>query len=677
MRKNTIPALVLATALLVYLWTGITTLTDFITADEHFWLPNYGSERIQEYWRAVAEGDWEDTRINDKPGVTLAYMPGFVLPLVGDLIARQVTVSPDEIYRVFDPAITTRINFAFRLPLFVFNGLLIMYLYRLLRRLTGDARFAALAGAGMLLSPVLLGMSQIVNPDTLFWTFGTATILSFAAYVRFGTRRDVWTTAGLFGLTLASKYVGLILMPFFLVMIAIGELVRHEATATEQPPATAARILAAMRAYWTVILGAIAVFALLMPALLVDTETLYASTIGFHGMLPVVLVAVATTAALAADALLTQSAGLRAVVRVMGPRLHLVERAVYGVVLAAVLFALFNWLLRNSLVDLTDIPFDAKTKASFTTGNPFLVRFAVEFVPLVFALTPVTLLLLVAALVQGVCGTIRDRALSLMLVAFVPVFYLAVVAQGLLVTVRYSILLFPIVLILGAGVLTHRGGWNHAARLLSSGLAATFLLAIGVTLLHAQQDTTGQVAMEAFVGQNKVLVSIGMLLVLSVGTWLLTAAARRVPWGRVPYLALAGIFVAASCVSLYLARPHFFIYTSSLLPDRYILWHGWGYGGYEAAQYLNAKPDARNLVIWTDAHGVCEFFVGKCIHRSKLDTTIYRPAYIVRTLRGQLSPKFPVATGSSEWSYAIGGRKKNFIRIYRNTYDYDAPAQQQ
>ncbi|MEI9966997.1 MAG: hypothetical protein WDN67_05260 [Candidatus Moraniibacteriota bacterium] len=65
------PLFFVALAFLIYLFWGTVTLRNFITADEHFWLPNYGSERIQAYWKAVGAQKWEDTRINDKPGVTL------------------------------------------------------------------------------------------------------------------------------------------------------------------------------------------------------------------------------------------------------------------------------------------------------------------------------------------------------------------------------------------------------------------------------------------------------------------------------------------------------------------------------------------------------------------------------------------------------------------------------
>ncbi|MEI9967001.1 MAG: hypothetical protein WDN67_05280 [Candidatus Moraniibacteriota bacterium] len=113
-------------------------------------------------------------------------------------------------------------------------------------------------------------------------------------------------------------------------------------------------------------------------------------------------------------------------------------------------------------------------------------------------------------------------------------------------------------------------------------------------------------------------------------------------------------------------RPHFFIYTSDLLPKNYIITGTWGYGGYEAAQFLNAKPDAKEGTLWADAYGVCEFYVGKCIRRTKLDVEKYYPDYLYRTYHGALSPDFPHNTHAITWSYVIDGRSKSYVRLFKN-----------
>jgi hypothetical protein len=54
-------------------------------------------------------------------------------------------------------------------------------------------------------------------------------------------------------------------------------------------------------------------------------------------------------------------------------------------------------------------------------------------------------------------------------------------------------------------------------------------------------------------------------------------------------------------------------YASTLLPSQYYIdLKDMGPGSYEIAALLNTLPDAKNTLIWTDKDGVCQFFVGRC-----------------------------------------------------------------
>jgi hypothetical protein len=65
--------------------------------------------------------------------------------------------------------------------------------------------------------------------------------------------------------------------------------------------------------------------------------------------------------------------------------------------------------------------------------------------------------------------------------------------------------------------------------------------------------------------------------------------------------------------SLFFVRPNYLAYASEILPKNFIVnLKGMGEGSFEAANYLNNLPDARNMIIWSDKGAVCEAFVGKC-----------------------------------------------------------------
>ena len=57
------------------------------------------------------------------------------------------------------------------------------YSFRIIKKITGNEWIALFSATGILLSPILLGMSQIVNPDSLFWIFASSSFFSFSAYL--------------------------------------------------------------------------------------------------------------------------------------------------------------------------------------------------------------------------------------------------------------------------------------------------------------------------------------------------------------------------------------------------------------------------------------------------------------------------------------------------------------
>ena len=109
----------------------------------------------------------------------------------------------------------------------------------------------------------------------------------------------------------------------------------------------------------------------------------------------------------------------------------------------------------------------------------------------------------------------------------------------------------------------------------------------------------------------------------------------------------------------------------------------WGYGGYEAAQFMNALPNAQNLKVWSDYYGFRNFFIGSTstdyIHTK--DSQPYD--YYVLTREGKVMydywcnkakkacptryvPAYKYYQASSPiWEIDIDGRPDNFIKIFK------------
>jgi hypothetical protein len=168
-----------------------------------------------------------------------------------------------------------------------------------------------------------------------------------------------------------------------------------------------------------------------------------------------------------------------------------------------------------------------------------------------------------------------------------------------------------------------------------------------------------------------ILSAIGISEILNIGVikkHLLPAAA---------YFAV----LALSLYSLNSIRPFYFSYASDLLPRQYVLnLKDMGDGSYQAAQFLNALPDAKNLSVWTDKRGVCSFFFGQCRsgfdfeESEKIDYFVLSSGRESRTskmtvgkiaLGDKISETINRAYSQDIYDYKleIGGRPNNFVKI--------------
>ncbi len=101
------------------------------------------------------------------------------------------------------------------------------------------------------------------------------------------------------------------------------------------------------------------------------------------------------------------------------------------------------------------------------------------------------------------------------------------------------------------------------------------------------------------------------------------------------------------------SAPHYFSYANPLLPQTLLLnYKDMGDGSYEAAQYLNALPNAESLVVWTDKRGVCRIFVGQCT--STLDFKRY--------IMEEWQPDYYIVSA---------GRKRKVTRTVQHKYGYN------
>lgn len=595
-----------------YLVFGMHHLTQFETTDEHYWMYNLTRGRLYWYWKGIISADFDKTRINDKPGVTLALVtaPGFILEKDHFKVLRE----NGSVYTIVDPQKTEAINFAFRFPLLLFNGLFSLFFFWILKKITGNEWIALWSAILILLSPVLLGISQIINPDSLLWVFGAATLFSYVAHLQLAEKKFAWLTALFFGLALLSKYTATIFFPFLFLALVAYLFFRDNADQSVNKKQT---ILFSF-SYLGIVLGALIVFSVLMPAVFVHPRYLYEGTIGYGEMFPIFIATIILDLLILADAWFFKRRYLTWIFSKFAKLKKILPKIIYCFILAAASIILINWMSKNSpLPDLIKIPFDERQGGSFAHLN-FMEKFIMEPVALVFSLTPLTLAFIAYFWIKNTFRKQDGSFLLFIISLFTLIYFIALISQKLLSTIRYNIMLYPLVMVLAAF-----GLWEFF--------------------------------------QNPKLKVISPVAVS---------------------FAIIGI----SLVSLWQIKPFYFNYTNFLLPKDRIITGAWGYGGYEAAQYLNSLPNAEKTVIWSDYYGVCSFYKGPCVIKGNyekffrsLKTQSKQVAYFVKTRRGAIN-NFGLWSDidyqkkeKPVWEMIIDGRPRNYIRIYEDQdFDFDS-----
>jgi hypothetical protein len=584
---------------------GFYHLSQFKTADEHYWM----QERTPQYWNALKEGRFKKMLINDKPGITVALVSG--VGLLWESNPVQYLTKVDDDLKVYDTHKSERVNFLFRLPILLFNSLFLLFLFWVIRKATRNAWIALWSVILTAFSPILIGISQIVNPDSLLWVFSTGAIFSYFALLQTKEKKFILLTALFSGLAILSKYTADILFPFFFFFMLAYYLI-------EIPPdekKIKAFFFSQIPNFFLIILGALGTVTFFIPAILIKPVYLYRLTLGFGPMKSISIVILIFSALIMLDQFFPKKSCLL-FCKKNYTRLSWIIKSI-----PALMTIIFFYLLvgRNILPDwkLFDIvPFDAKEFGYIKNYSvDFWEKIILQFNPLVFSLPLMTLFLVVFLWLRT---TLKKNAEHLFftfsITCFILVYYLAYIFMDTLAIVRYSILIYPLL---------------------------SFLSALALWQL--------QLSFKRY-GQKIQIIFTFLILFLSLN-------------------------------SLYLAKPFYFNYTNALLPQENIISDAWGYGGYEAAQYLNALPQSKELTIWSDYYGVCEFFVGKCITDYTLVTGKYTIDYYVLTRRGEIryrqgQSKWELPEGikvlpyyeNSQpiWKLNINNRPQNFIKIIKS-----------
>lgn len=450
LRSQGLPSLLLVIFLTsLFFVFGLRNLTHFAAVDEALWYEG----RIGKYWNNIAERDWKGTRISDKPGVTVALTTWPGLFSYDPKRFDKMRYLPEEI------GTTSKIEdffFAFRFPLLLAITLILPLFYFFLERLIGR-RNALQSYAFLALSPILIGMSKIINPDSLLWLFAPLSLLSYLVFLKRRSFRYLVFAGILLGLALLTKYVANILFVFFLGLIFL-EYLFHADTRLQSFATYLKRSLTDLLVLTFV---ALTTFYILFPATWVKPDKLLSSTLfsqAFEKVAPLFLILIGF---ILLDQWLGKSRITSAILDFLASIKHWLAAAVSLIFLAAITFVVYNTWSGMTLYDFQALLSSPKTIGS---RSDFLGVFLTNFYPFIFGVSPLLFLLLFLAPVffwKKHFGESVALRTSFYFIIFILLYFLGTTVNSVAAIVRYQIILFPLAAIIAGITLEHLVVYAH------------------------------------------------------------------------------------------------------------------------------------------------------------------------------------------------------------------------
>lgn len=401
-------------------------LGQFVSVDE----PKWFYTRIPQLGSSLLNRDWAGTMINDKPGLLPA-----ALSLPSLILFSPNQVSSNNIEEAL---------FLWRLPIVVFSVITLAIIFILLYILF-DKYYAILCLSFIALNPILVGVSQIVNPDSTLWSTGLISLLAFFLYLRTNSKRSLYFSSFFLGLALLSKYFASILYIIFLSAIIIEYLTEKNLSLDHLK----SRIID----YLTIIGTSIATYLLLFPATWVFPDQILKGTIFVKIIISIILV----LSVLFFDIFITKGGAMQ-IIREYNfvPR---ILRAIAVISLAYLVFLLvnlfsnyfffdFNYFVMNYKMNYSEFSIiDTLNASAYTmlfTLNPIISFIFIFFVSV-----------LSVNKLDSICDKRQQKEDVILYTSFsfIILFLFGSSIGGYLAISRYQVLIYPVCAIIATSVI--------------------------------------------------------------------------------------------------------------------------------------------------------------------------------------------------------------------------------
>lgn len=617
-----------------FLLFAIHHLANFETTDEKLWKEN----RIAQYKKGMEIGrkigDWSGVNINDKPGVTLALLSGINLDKVPDPTKLEKTGRSQGkiVYRIFKTSTMEEINFGLRFPVVAATATVVFLIILLVFFWTKSLFITTAAGVFIGLSPLLIGITQILNPDALFWSMAFGTLVSYLLMLQWKNFIG-WPVALLvgafFGLALLSKYTANLFILFFLLLLVFSLF--------EEKDSKDIRWILPIQLLRLIIIFTVgySIYAWLYPVVINNQELFLRRTIFSKGIGQIFWPVATVYGVLFLDAFFIEARITSHFVSYFKKYFPLVLRLAAGALLALFIFVLANAWSGGKLIPLDHLRESYEFTNEFRSPQLDLSSFSKNYFPVKFA----------KIMIVESSNFVFSLPLAVLILAIIGCVLIIVRGKSAFSGFVLFSLLVPWIFFCG--------GW--IAQVFVNARYALFL--------------------------QPVFALFSAIIMAEISNLI----SRKALWGPLLSLALAiGIFFSG-LRDVKIIIPHYFNYENDFLPKKYSLADSWSYGTYEAAKKLNELPEAKSLKVWSDRQAFCRYFVGKCIRSANIDRSIIVPDYFVITRRNVVILKnrfhwkdsayaFKSADeyysqeslNAPYWEVLIGQRPDNYVKIIKS-----------
>jgi 4-amino-4-deoxy-L-arabinose transferase-like glycosyltransferase len=439
-QKNVLTLTIIFAIFAINIFFGFPRISEYSSVDEPYWT----YDRTPDFWNAITERKWKKTDINDKPGITVAEISGIGLssgiqPLEYKSV-RQEAKTPQTVAEII------KINFFLRLPIYLAGLLLLLTFYFFLKKLF-NRPIALLSLTFIGLSPIILGISLIINPDSLLWGFLPLSIIGFLIYQRENQKKYLVFSGILLGLALLTKYVANILYVYLLGLLFLEYIYADKGTLN-----FAVYLKKALLNYAILIIISLAVFFILYPSCWVKPEMLLKGTIlsaAFETTWPIFAGFIGL---LLADLFFLKSRISSWIMNFLSKYSQHFKLAIGGLFLVGIIFVLLNTYTSMQIFDFEGEMASPKGDNILALSHILKITTS-DLYALIFGLTPIVFIFFVWSIIKNTFQTgkiTKEAAVVSYFLIFILLYYIASTINQVTATVRYQITIYPLASIIAA-----------------------------------------------------------------------------------------------------------------------------------------------------------------------------------------------------------------------------------